>query len=58
MISAATAAKMTEDEPLELSIDEALEMIPVGKYHYRLLVICGMSFMSDAMVRISIEYVV
>lgn len=38
------------DEAVEMRLDDVLELIPVGKYHYRLLIICGMSFMSDAMV--------
>ena len=37
-----------EDAPL-MRLDDVLELLPVGKYHYRLLFICGMSFMSDAM---------
>lgn len=32
-----------------MRLDEVLESIPLGMYHYRLLVICGMAFMSDAM---------
>lgn len=32
------------------SLDSILEMIPVGKFHYRLLFICGMSFMVNNMV--------
>jgi MFS transporter, putative metabolite:H+ symporter len=31
------------------SLDEILEKIPLGYFHYRLLVVCGMSFMADAM---------
>jgi MFS family permease len=31
------------------SLDEILEKIPIGFFHYRLLVVCGMSFMADAM---------
>ena len=38
-------------EVKEMRLDDVLELIPVGKYHYRLLIICGMSFMSDAMVQ-------
>lgn len=37
-------------EVAEMRLDDLLELIPVGLYHYRLLAICGMSFMSDAMV--------
>eukprot|EP00602_Paraphysomonas_sp_CaronLab_P008749 CAMPEP_0185036990 /NCGR_PEP_ID=MMETSP1103-20130426/30801_1 /TAXON_ID=36769 /ORGANISM="Paraphysomonas bandaiensis, Strain Caron Lab Isolate" /LENGTH=502 /DNA_ID=CAMNT_0027574779 /DNA_START=122 /DNA_END=1630 /DNA_ORIENTATION=+ len=33
----------------EKSLDRVLESIPLGKFHYRLLIICGMSFMADAM---------
>lgn len=32
-----------------LTLDEVLEKIPLGIFHYRLLVVCGMSFMADAM---------
>lgn len=39
-----------DGEPISMSLDDVLELIPVGNYHYRLLIICGMSFMSDAMV--------
>lgn len=31
------------------SLDEILEKIPLGFFHYRLLIVCGMSFMADAM---------
>ena len=34
----------------EMKLDDVLELIPTGKFHYRLLIICGMSFMADAMV--------
>ena len=33
----------------EITLDDLLEKIPIGKFHYRLLVICGMAFMADAM---------
>ena len=36
--------------PPERSINYILEQIPAGKFHYRLLLICGLSFMADAMV--------
>jgi hypothetical protein len=29
----------------EKTLDEVLEMITIGKFHYRLLAICGMAFM-------------
>jgi hypothetical protein len=29
----------------EMRLDDVLESIPLGMYHYRLLVICGMAFM-------------
>jgi len=35
-----------EAEPVAIDV---LELTPVGNYRYRLLIICGMSFMSDAM---------
>lgn len=35
------------------SINYMLESIPIGMFHYRLLSICGLSFMADAMVRSS-----
>lgn len=33
----------------EVTLDELLADIPIGRFHYRLLVICGMAFMADAM---------
>ena len=33
----------------EITLDDLLEKIPIGRFHYRLLVICGMAFMADAM---------
>ena len=40
---------------LEMHLDDVLELIPCGKFHYRLLIICGMSFMADAMVSFEIN---
>lgn len=37
----------TEDDA-GLDIDEAIENIPIGAYHYRLLMICGLAYMADA----------
>lgn len=34
----------------EMRLDDILEKMPVGRFHYRLLVICGLCFMADAMV--------
>ena len=31
-----------------VDIDDAIEMIPLGLFHYRLLVLCGMAYMADA----------
>ncbi|RYY72833.1 hypothetical protein EON63_20350 [archaeon] len=31
------------------SLDEILEMIPLGVFHYRVLLLCGLSFMCDAL---------
>ena len=36
--------------PQEMEIDEVMEKIDLGWFHYRLLTICGLAFMSDAMV--------
>jgi len=33
----------------EVDLNEVLDSIPVGVFHYRLLLICGLSFMADAM---------
>jgi MFS family permease len=38
-----------EAEANMMRLDAVLELIPVGMYHYRLLTICGLSFMADAM---------
>lgn len=38
-----------EDEGEERALEDILEDIPIGRFHYRLLVICGMAFMADAM---------
>lgn len=35
----------------ERSINYMLESMPIGTFHHRLLGICGLSFMADAMVR-------
>jgi MFS family permease len=32
-----------------LSVEEALELNPVGFFHYRLLLMCGLTFMTDAL---------
>lgn len=37
------------NEKKELSLDEVIEMIPVGIFHYRLLLICGLAFTTDAL---------
>jgi MFS family permease len=34
--------------PQDISLEVALERIPVGKFHLKLLTICGLSFMSDS----------
>ena len=31
----------------EVDVNEVLDNIPVGFFHYRLLLICGLSFMAD-----------
>lgn len=41
----------TECMPVR-NLDEILEKLPVGWFHYRLLIICGLSFMADGMVYI------
>lgn len=33
----------------EVTLEELLDDVPIGRFHYRLLVICGMAFMADAM---------
>lgn len=33
----------------EITLDEVLESLPVSFFHYRLLIICGLAFMADAM---------
>ena len=32
------------------TLNEVVESIDIGWFHYRLLVLCGLSFMADAMV--------
>jgi hypothetical protein len=40
-----------EPEPLEeKTLEQMLDKIPVGWFHYRLLLICGLAFMADGMV--------
>lgn len=34
--------------PPRMTLDEALESLPVGMFHYRLLALCGSSFLADA----------
>lgn len=38
------------DVPLK-QLNEVLESMELGYTHYRLLIMCGLSFMADAMVR-------
>jgi hypothetical protein len=39
------------DSPLEeKTLEQMLDKIPVGWFHYRLLLICGLAFMADGMV--------
>lgn len=33
----------------EMTLDDALELIPLGPFHYRMLFLCGLAFMSDAL---------
>lgn len=40
---------MIMESPPSRSLDEVMDMIPVGRYHYLLLVIAGLAFASDAM---------
>jgi hypothetical protein len=35
--------------PKDFSIDEVLENIPIGRFHYWLLFICGLAFAADSM---------
>lgn len=37
-------------EPQLMHMDEVLAKIPVGFFHYKLLLVCGLSFMADGMV--------
>lgn len=37
------------DDLNEMTLEELLDDVPIGKFHYRLLAICGMAFMADAM---------
>ena len=32
-----------------MTLDEAIDALPVGAFHYRLLAMCGAVFMADAM---------
>jgi hypothetical protein len=34
----------------EKTLEQVLDSIPVGWFHYRLLFICGLAFMADGMV--------
>ena len=34
--------------PPRMTLDEALESLPIGLFHYRLLALCGSSFLADA----------
>ena len=31
-----------------MTVDEAIDSIPIGLFHYRLLALCGSSFLADA----------
>jgi MFS family permease len=35
--------------PQDIDINEALEWIPIGRFQYRLLIMCGFAFMADAL---------
>ena len=35
--------------PPKISLDEALESIPLGLFQYRLLFLCGFAFMTDSL---------
>jgi hypothetical protein len=47
--STSSAIATDEDFGHEITLDQLLDDIPIGNFHYRLLVICGMAFMADAM---------
>lgn len=36
--------------PKERSLNEVLDDIPLGWFHYRLLIMCGLAYTADAMV--------
>lgn len=38
------------DELEEKSLEDILSSIPLGAFHYKLLIVCGLAFMADAMV--------
>lgn len=45
---------MSEESAIEeYDVDEILEKLQLGYFHYRMLFICGMAFMADAMVIVS-----
>ena len=42
-------ATSTENHAEEIDLEQALEMLPVGFFHYRLLFMCGLCFMADGL---------
>mmetsp|Transcript_15946 Transcript_15946/g.24027 ORF Transcript_15946/g.24027 Transcript_15946/m.24027 type:complete len:510 (+) Transcript_15946:121-1650(+) len=40
---------LSSDQIVPMELDEALASIPLGFFHYRLLLICGLSFIADGM---------
>jgi hypothetical protein len=44
MISPVTAPPVAAVEPVD--VDDVIEMLNVGYFHWRLLLVCGMAFMA------------
>jgi len=40
----------SSDEVIECNVNDVLEKLEPGYFHYMMLMICGMAFMADAMV--------
>jgi hypothetical protein len=43
------SARSSERVSEAVTLEALLELVPIGRFHFRLLVICGMAFMADAM---------
>lgn len=50
-----SSIECSENDKVLIHLDDSLEYLPIGLYHYKLLAICGLAFASDA-IEINVLY--